>query len=193
MNTQQLLNEILAIISFSREDKNKLERIHEFLLDEIYEEPPVAEIPEKYKPLIAELAQDIGMGMVCYVNDDTFEYEMIPQFAVIDPFGYESMTGETIEDFDLKHSEWKNSITIEPLESFESYKIMEGFADQVPDSSFRQKLIHTLNRRKPFAHFKDLIDDSAYRQDWFDFRQAWLEEYVFGLLEGAIEEKEKTG
>ena len=126
------------------------------------------------------------------MNTDTFEMEWMPEDMIDDPSEYELMTGETIESLELKHPGWKNKIVIEPLESHESFKIMEGFVEQVPDLSLRNKLINALNRRKPFANFKYLIDDSAYRQDWFDFRQAWLEEYVYGLLESAIEKREKT-
>ena len=48
MNAQQLLNEILPILSIVKEDKKKLEKIHRFLMDEIYEEPEKTEIPGKY-------------------------------------------------------------------------------------------------------------------------------------------------
>ena len=48
---------------------------------------------------------------------------------------------------------------------------MEGFADKVPDGRLQQKLINALNKKRPFANFKYIIDNSVYRQDWFDYRQ----------------------
>ncbi|RLD25304.1 MAG: hypothetical protein DRI54_05185 [Bacteroidetes bacterium] len=192
MNPQQFLDEILPIINSVKEDKIKLEKIHRFLIDEIYEEPSIIKIPEKYKPLIADIADSIGSEMICYVNVDTFEMEMLPKLLLDDPLEYESMTGESFETMNLMHPGWKNSIEIEPLESHESFKIMEGFVDHVPDLNLHQNLINALNHKKPFANFKNLIDDSAYRQDWFDYRQQWLEEYVYGLLEDAIGKREKS-
>ena len=192
MNTKELLNKIFTILSPIKDDKIKLNKIYRFLLDEIDEEPQELEIPEKYKSLITEVVDCIGAGMVCYINTDTLEMECVSQALIDDPFEFENMTGETIESMGLKNDEWENCFTIEALESRESFKIMEAFVEQVPDQNFRQILIDALNRRKPFANFKDIIDDSAYRQDWFDFRQAWLEKYVFSLLEDAIGKREKT-
>jgi len=144
-------------------------------------------IPKQYKTLIADIADYIGSGLNCYVNTDTLEMESVPQNLVEDPDEYEMMTGETFESLKLKHPSWKNCIDIEPLESYESFQIMESFVEQVPDLNLRQQLINALNRRKPFANFKNLIDYSAYRQDWFDYRQAKLEKYVYGLLKDAID------
>ena len=47
MNAKQLMNEILAILRTIQNDKNKLEKLHQFIVDEIYEEPEQEEIPEK--------------------------------------------------------------------------------------------------------------------------------------------------
>ena len=41
-----------------------------------------------------------------------------------------------------------------------------------------------MNNRKPFANFKNIIDNSGeFRQQWFDFKQKQLEKYVKVLLE----------
>jgi len=45
-----------------------------------------------------------------------------------------------------------------------------------------RRLANALNNRKPFANFKFIIDNSEYRQDWFDFKQRYLERYVKELL-----------
>ncbi len=182
MNAQQLLDEILPILRSVMEDKDKLKKIHRFLMDEIYEEAEETEIPEKYKSLVSETADSISAGLVCFINGDTLEIESLPKDTIEDPDEFEAMTGENLESIGLKHYDWKNCITIEPVDSHESFKIMEGFVDKVPDSKFQQKLIYALNRKRPFANFKYLIDNSDYRQDWFDYRQAWLEQYVYDIL-----------
>lgn len=186
MNPQQLLDEILSILYTAKEDKEKLQKIHRFLLDEIYEEPEKTEIPEKYKPVVAEVADYLSAGQVCFINTDTLEMESVPDAAMNDPEEYEAMTGETVESLGLKHDRWENCLQIDPLESHESFKIMKGFASKVPDNNFQQKLVNALNCKKPFANFKYLIDNSDYRQDWFDYRKVWLEQYVYELLENEL-------
>ena len=74
-------------------------------------------------------------------------------------------------------------ITIEPLESNESFKIMEKFVDQLDNSKLRKRLVYALNNRKPFANFKNIIDNSDIRQDWFDFKDEKLQEYVKSMIE----------
>lgn len=182
MNSQQLLDEILPILRSVMEDKNKLEKIYRFMMDEIYEEAEETEIPEKCKSLVSETADSISADFVCFINSDTLEMESVPNTVLDDPEEFEAMTGETIESLGLKNDEWKNCIEIEPIDSHESFRIMEGFADKLPDSKFQQKLFYALNHKRPFANFKNLIDNSNYRQDWFDYRQARLEQYVYNIL-----------
>ena len=189
MNPQQLLDEILSILRSVMDDKDKLEKIYQFLMDEIYEEAEETEIPEKYKSLVRETADSISAGLVCFINGDTLEIESLPKDALEDSDEFETMTGETLESLGLKHDEWKNCIEIEPIDSHESFKIMEGFADKVADNKLQQKLINALNHKRPFANFKHLIDNSNFRQDWFDYRQAWLEQYVYNILEYKLNKK----
>ncbi|MDP3180729.1 MAG: hypothetical protein Q8M67_02850, partial [Bacteroidota bacterium] len=72
MNAQQLLNGILPILHSVKEDKEKLQRILDFLLDEIYEktveEEP--EVPEKYRELVKSVARNIDCGLVCFINPE---------------------------------------------------------------------------------------------------------------------------
>ncbi len=184
MNPQQLLNEILPILHSVKEDKIKLERILRFLEDEIYEEASASEIPKKYRKRVSEIAGSIDAGLYCFVNADTLEIEDVPEHMLTDdPEEFEMITGESLEETDFKHTNWENFITVEPLQSGESFRIMEGFADQVGDSKLQQSLFNALNRKRPFANFKYIIDGSDYRQEWFDFKHARLMEHVYNLIE----------
>ena len=69
-------------------------------------------------------------------------------------------------------------IKIEVLESFESFKIMERFIAQIANEQFQAELEIILERKKPFQNFKNTIDNSDYRQNWFDFKQNVLEKIV---------------
>ena len=186
--SKELLNEILSILYTVKEDKEKLKLIHEFMVDYILEEPQKHEIPQKYKPLVSKIAEELLADMVCFVNGDTLEIESAPQALIKDPFEYEFTTGDTAEDWDLKHENWENCITVEPMESFESFSIMERFTNEVDDLSFRKKLSKALQRKKPFSNFKYLIESSDYRQQWFDFLQAETEEYVYTVLYPELEQ-----
>ncbi|GBD89199.1 hypothetical protein BMS3Abin03_03149 [bacterium BMS3Abin03] len=42
----------------------------------------------------------------------------------------------------------------------------------------KENLFKILNRRSPFANFKAEIDESDYRERWFEFRDKKYEEYV---------------
>jgi len=133
---------------------------------------------------VHDVAESLDCGLECFINPDTLEMESVPSSMMEDGFMFEDEEDrEAEEEFPgLKHQNWDKEIEISPLESFESFKIMEAFAKIVPDEKFSDKLFNALNRRKPFANFKYLVDTSKYRQDWFDFKQGWLEEYVFDIL-----------
>ncbi|WP_297090987.1 UPF0158 family protein [uncultured Draconibacterium sp.] len=186
MNKGQLQNEILAIIRTVFDDKKALEKIHTFLLAEIYAELKPEEIPTKYKKLVSEIADSLLAGLICFFNPDTFEVQDISKDLAYDPEEYEMITGETFESAGLKHETWQNCLTIEPMESHDSFKIMENFVDEIKDTNIQEKLINALNRKKPFANFKYLVEDSDYRQHWFDFRQAQYELYVWGVIKTDI-------
>lgn len=182
MNLDTLQNEILGIIRTVFDDKEKLQKIHSFLLEEIYTEPGIEEIPEKYKKLIFKIADELLAGFVCFLNPDTLEIESMPEIFLQDPEEFELITGGSADDFGGNHKSWSKCIEIEPMHSHESYKVMENFTDQLEDTTFQQKLFNALNRRKPFANFKFLVENSDYRQQWFDFRLKQWEYYVWNII-----------
>lgn len=185
MNAQQLLNEILPILHSVKEDRVKLEKILQFLQDEIYEEEPEEnemEVPEKYLKAVKEIAGSMDAGFISILNLDTLEVEDVPQGMLMDPEAFESATGTSFEEADFKYPGWKNTITFEPLDSHESFDIMRKFTEKLADKKLQAKLIYALNNRKPFAHFKYQIDNSDHRQEWFDFKQRCLEIHVKELL-----------
>ncbi|MCK9210170.1 MAG: UPF0158 family protein [Prolixibacteraceae bacterium] len=183
MKPDQLLNQILPILHSVKEDEKKLQQILDFLLEEIYEEPDeTVVIPEKHRELVRRIAENIDCGLVCFVNPDTFEMEDAPRMMVDDPHEYRSLTGVSAKDFNLHHKKWKRCITVEPPESSESFGIMESFVDEVEDKNLKKRVINALSNRRPFANFKNLIETSNYREQWFAFKQRKLEEYVWENL-----------
>ncbi len=144
------------------------------------------EIPFRFETLLPRIAESIDAGFICYLNTDTLEIEDLPKSFFDDPLEFEAITGVVEEDFKIQHQDWDNYITIEPLESHESFKIMEAFAEELQNivasnrdvRRLQDQLFYALNHKKPFANFKWKIDNSDYRQHWFDFKQQWLENYV---------------
>ena len=198
MNAQQLLNEILPILHSVKEDKEKLQKILDFLLEEIYEAPYEIEpeIPEKYRELVHTVAENIDCGLVCYINPETLEVEEIPK-GMVDGFSDFSINPEFEDDEDededeqkFLHEDWETCITVEPRESSESFRIMERFVDEINDKNLKNKLINALNNRKPFANFKNIVESSDYRAAWFAFKQHQLEIMVWEELQNELENLE---
>jgi len=109
MNAQQLLNELLPILHSVKEDEEKLQKILDFLLKEIYAVPVEnePEIPEKFRKLVHDVAENIDCGLVCFINPETLEVEEVPK-GMIDGFSDFSINREFgDEDEDEEDDEQK--------------------------------------------------------------------------------------
>jgi hypothetical protein len=181
MKTEEMLNEVLAILRLFKDDKEKMTKIHTFFMEEIYEEEDEEfEVPEKYRDLVKKVAEAIDAGLTCYINSDTLEMEEVHPAWVGHGLYSDGFEEDEEEKFakEFKHYDWKNKIMVESLESNESFKIMERFVGEVPEW-MKKKLIGALNRKSPFANFKAIVENSEYRQMWFDFKKKELEQHVF--------------
>lgn len=85
------------------------------------------------KELISKVTESIDCGLICFINTETFEMEDVPGQLIEDPEEYEALTGTTEEMMDLKHRQWEQVISIEPMDSGESFRIMEDFAQSIID------------------------------------------------------------
>lgn len=196
MTSNELLDSILLNIRLVKGNPKELEKILDFILSEVNlpeeekpseemdeEEENVVQIPERYNKAVKEIAGNIDAGLVCFLRTDTLEIDQIPYELFSDSSTYKMNTGFTLKDFKPKYTRWKKYITIEPLVPNESFKIMEKFVHQLDNSKLRNQLVHALQNRKPFANFKYIIDNSEIRQDWFDFKDKKLQEYVSSMIE----------
>lgn len=65
---------------------------------------------------------------------------------------------------------------IEPIESSETFRIMEDFVDQCGDDHLARALGRALRQRKPFRRFKDaLAAHAAQREAWLAFERQAME------------------
>lgn len=125
---------------------------------------------------IKEIAELIDCGHVCFLHkkNRNIEYHL----KEIDLFFDEENPWQDV--IDKVDNNLDDYIRIEQMNSNQSFQLMELFIEKVKSESFREKLINAVNRSKPFRNFKYLIDNSEYRQHWFDFK---LEQNMFWVKE----------
>lgn len=136
---------------------------------------------------IRNISQELQCGLKIFINRETQELKSIP-----DPNDLYDDLEFWKDDLDKIENEWTDCITIEKMESWEAFKIMEAFVAEVQDESFKQDLTKILNRKSPFANFKAEVETSHFRQKWFDFKDKKYEEFVIQQLKQEnieIEEK----
>lgn len=130
--------------------------------------------------IIREIAQELDCGNDCYYNSKNNEIVAIPSFSQIsDEEEFKEIFSKDLEKINQKKADF---IKIETLESFESFKIMERFVEQLSEQNFKSELRDILLKKKPFQNFKHKIDHSDFRQSWFDFKQSELEKTVENQL-----------
>lgn len=131
------------------------------------------------KEQVEEIADNLDVGMVCYVNKLTAEVTITPDFdsGYVDEELWQDILDELEENWDLY-------VKITKMESHESFEIMADFAEYVDSRELRDNIKNSLNRKHPFQNFKWVIDNSGpYRQKWFDFKKQRLIEWVKNQLE----------
>jgi len=126
--------------------------------------------------IIKNIAQELDCGFDCYFNVKTEEIIAIPRIS------YLSDQGDFNEAFEKDFKKIENNkidfIKFDVLESFESFKIMELFVKQLTDLNLKAELECVLANKKPFQNFKNKVDQSNFRQNWFDFKQKEIEKKV---------------
>jgi hypothetical protein len=128
------------------------------------------------KNIIKEIAQELDCGNDCYFNLETEEIIAIPNCSQIsDEDEFRDIFRVNLEKIKKEKADF---IKFEVLESFESFKIMERFVEQMTDKQFQSELENILKKKKPFQNFKHSIDHSDFRQKWFYFKQSELEKRV---------------
>ncbi len=127
---------------------------------------------------INEIAQELEAGMKVYINKETSE---IKPFFDVDDLG--GITGFWEKDIEEIENKWCDYVIISKMESWEEYKVMEAFMEEVEDEALQEKLVNVLERKSPFGHFKSIVGRSSFRQNWFDFRLRKYETYVKDQLE----------
>jgi len=140
---------------------------------------------------INQIAQEIDCNMRCYLNLKTGRLIATPDFELNSDDGKEFYE-EELEELENNMYDY---VEIEKPRSSDSFRFMADFAEQLKDGNkLKDKLFDALNKNKPFSRFKFEIDNSGkHRQEWFDFKQEKLENWVFEKIKEIQDaENEKT-
>ncbi|MCO5946092.1 UPF0158 family protein [Mucilaginibacter flavidus] len=139
--------------------------------------------------ILKQIAEELDMGMVCYFHKVTGELEIYPDENHNPGFDDECW----IDVMDKVSENRDDYIECEPMSSRESFRVMENFIGQIGHIPTRNKFIDVISRKRPFAHFKDMLEDyPELLKQWYAFKEEAYIEYVKALIDAAnVDEEEK--
>jgi len=114
---------------------------------------------------LKKVADELHSGMKCYIHQQTGKLISFP-----DPDRMEIQDGYWQEEIAEIEAYSDDYLEIAPMNSHRSFQIMKDFAEVLADEKYKDRLLNILNGAKPFRHFKYEIEGSAYREQWFPFR-----------------------
>ncbi|MEM6735757.1 MAG: hypothetical protein AAF620_06785 [Bacteroidota bacterium] len=126
---------------------------------------------------IKEIAEILECGELCFFHKITgmIEHHPDPNDVYFDLEPWQ----ETMDKID---EDWGNYQKFVKMDSNQAFQVMESFANTLMDENFKNRLFKQLSQRKPFSKFKWTIDNSEYRQNWFDFKKQsyinWVREQL---------------
>ena len=149
-------------------------------------ETPVISISKVPKHILNDIADSMEAGMKCFIHKTTFEVESFPDEDRFPEMDSEDEEGPWKEIID-KVFDNNDYLEIEPMESSDSFKIMEDFALSLPESPTKIRLITALEGHKPFGNFNHQIHNAGKeKEQWFQFRREREIEWVKDQLEGRL-------
>lgn len=129
---------------------------------------------------IKEIAEDLEMGFRCFVHKKKGDIRCYPDE---DQFGLDNQEAWEEDRQAIKKARGQY-LEIEKMTSQDQFKIMEEFIHQVDQKRLQEKLLQIISSPKPFRNFKAEIDAAgAYREKWFAFKSAKMQEWVARQLQ----------
>jgi lactoylglutathione lyase len=124
---------------------------------------------------INDIAQNIDMGMLCFIHKETLELVHYP-----DPEQFyddiEEHWGEDIKKIEANRDDY---VRIKKMDSRASFRIMEDYTATIKNKKLQSQLFNALSNRKPFRNWKHIIDhQDEERENWFKFKQERMEIWV---------------
>ncbi|MFK8005734.1 MAG: UPF0158 family protein [Saprospiraceae bacterium] len=138
------------------------------------------------KQQINSIAQDLDIGMNCYIHKKTGESITVPHN--LDEFDDTEIWEEELKKVNDNRDQY---ILIEKIESYDSFKILRRFLGKVSDPKLREKLMIAISQNKPFQRFRNILDyNGDVLKDWYQFKQEEIEKYIIRHLKNHFEEEE---
>lgn len=148
-------------------------------------------MPTLTQEQIHEIADQLDCGFRSFWHRQTGQLLFVPDLNN-NPYADREFYEEDLKKLDNNFCDY---IEIEKPQSSDSFEIMANFTEQLnDDNELKNKLINALNKKKPFREFKFVIDNSGvYRQQWFDFKNAQLKQWVSDKFDRATYDNRKNG
>ena len=129
--------------------------------------------------VIKDIAEWLDAGMLAFIHKTTGEVINYPD--ELDGSGLEEMWEDVTSKVEANPDDY---LAVEPMGSSESYRVMEGFINEINISSTRDRFIRAIEQRKPFRHFNDLLNSyDDLRQQWFAYKAERYIAYVKRRIE----------
>lgn len=122
--------------------------------------------------IIKEIASIIDTGEVVFLHRETQE---ILSYPAPDRSGYNEYDYLAEEVLAITDAHPEMYIQFDPPDSRESYKIMEGFVEILKGDALRARVLDSLNSKKPFRNFRVVIENEGIEDDWYDYKDAYLQ------------------
>ena len=137
------------------------------------------------KENIKEIADQLDCGFRAFINKTTGQLLFVPDENNYPEIDLDSWH----EELEQLENNVKDYYEIDKWTSNEAFEIMNDFANQLTENNLQSQLINALRKNKPFREFKFVIDNSGdFRQQWFDFKNKWQEDFVSRQLNRLIHE-----
>ena len=125
--------------------------------------------------ILKEIADQLDKGMLCFYNIKTGELESVPDENRLPGYDEEPWA-DALEKIDENYGDY---VRFEGMDSHESFRIMEGFVDEMPNNEVRNRFIHALEQRKPFQQFKSLLHYYPHLlEQWYVYKTQCYIEFV---------------
>lgn len=129
--------------------------------------------------IIKEIAELLDIQEVVFLHKETHEI-----------LAYPIADGLTDEEFDYIEQEVMEVINaapdsytrFDPLNSRESFQMMEDFVETIKNERLRTRLIDAISIKKPFRNFRNAVEDEGILDDWYAYKDAYLQMYVSDRL-----------
>lgn len=129
--------------------------------------------------IIKEIAELIDCSNVVFLHRETGE---ILSYPAPDDSGYNEHDYLADEVMDIIDTDPDSYIKFTPLDSNESYQIMESFIENTKDPRLKTLLAASILAKKPFRSFRDALESEEMEDDWYDFKDLYLQMRVLDKM-----------